>query len=50
VCGLDSTGSGQGPVADYCECGGEHLGSGATELVRYCRETMRAERQRQRKV
>jgi hypothetical protein len=33
-CGLDSTGSGQGPMADCCECGDEPLGSGATELVR----------------
>jgi hypothetical protein len=34
-CGLDSTGSGQGPVAGCCECGGEPSGSCATELVRY---------------
>jgi hypothetical protein len=27
VCGLDSTGSGQGPVAGCCECGYEHSGS-----------------------
>jgi hypothetical protein len=33
-CGLDSTGSGQGPVAGYCECGDEPSGSCATELVR----------------
>jgi hypothetical protein len=26
-CGLDSTGSGQGPVAGCCECGDEPLGS-----------------------
>jgi hypothetical protein len=32
-CGLDSTGSGQGPVAGCCECGDEHSGSCATELV-----------------
>jgi hypothetical protein len=32
-CGLDSTGSGQGPVAGCCECGDEHSDSGATELV-----------------
>jgi hypothetical protein len=32
-CGLDSTGSGQGPVAGCCECGNEPSGSGATELV-----------------
>jgi hypothetical protein len=32
-CGLDSRGSGQGPVADYCECGDEPSGSCATELV-----------------
>jgi hypothetical protein len=33
VCGLDSTGSGQGPVAGCCECGDESSGSCATELV-----------------
>jgi hypothetical protein len=33
VCGLDSTDSGQGPVAGYCECGDEPSGSCATELV-----------------
>jgi hypothetical protein len=32
-CGLDSTGSGQGPVAGCCECGDEPSGSCATELV-----------------
>jgi hypothetical protein len=32
-CGLDSTGSGQGPVAGYCECGDEPSGSCATEVV-----------------
>jgi hypothetical protein len=32
-CGLDSTGSGQGPVAGCCECGVEPSGSCATELV-----------------
>jgi hypothetical protein len=32
-CGLDSTGSGQGPVADCGECGDEPSGSCATELV-----------------
>jgi hypothetical protein len=32
-CGLDSTGSGQGPVAGCCECGDEPLGFCATELV-----------------
>jgi hypothetical protein len=32
-CGLDSTGSGQGPVAGCCECGDEPLGSYVTELV-----------------
>jgi hypothetical protein len=31
-CGLDSTGSGQGPMAG-CECGDEPSGSCATELV-----------------
>jgi hypothetical protein len=33
VCGLDSTGSGQGQVAGCCECGDEPSGSCATELV-----------------
>jgi hypothetical protein len=33
--GLDSTGSGQGPVAGCCECGDEPSGSCATELVSY---------------
>jgi hypothetical protein len=32
-CGLDSTISGQGPVAGCCECGDELSGSCATELV-----------------
>jgi hypothetical protein len=32
-CGLDSTGSGQGPVAGCCECGDERSGSCSTELV-----------------
>jgi hypothetical protein len=32
-CGLDSTGSGQGPVAGCCECSDEPPGSCATELV-----------------
>jgi hypothetical protein len=32
-CGLDSTGSGQGPVTGCCECGDEPSGSCATELV-----------------
>jgi hypothetical protein len=31
--GLDSTGSGQGPVVGCCECGDEPSGSCATELV-----------------
>jgi hypothetical protein len=31
--GLDSIGSGQGPVADCCECGDERSGSCTTELV-----------------
>jgi hypothetical protein len=35
-CGLDSTGSGQGPVAGCFECGGEPSGSCVTELVSYC--------------
>jgi hypothetical protein len=29
-CRLNSTGSGQGPVASCCECGDETSGSGAT--------------------
>jgi hypothetical protein len=33
ACGLDSTGSGQGPVAGCCECGDEPSGSCPTELV-----------------
>jgi hypothetical protein len=32
-CGLDSTSSGQGPVAGCCECGDEPSGSCATKLV-----------------
>jgi hypothetical protein len=36
VCGLDSTGSGQGSVAGCCECGDEPSGSCATELVNTC--------------
>jgi hypothetical protein len=32
---LDSTGSGQGPVAGCCECDDEPSGSCSTELVRY---------------
>jgi hypothetical protein len=32
-CGLDSTGSGQGPVAGCCEYGDEPSGSCVTELV-----------------
>jgi hypothetical protein len=32
-CGLDSTGSGQGPVAGCCDCGDEPSCSCATELV-----------------
>jgi hypothetical protein len=35
VCGLDATGSGQGPVAGCCECGDEPSGSCATELISY---------------
>jgi hypothetical protein len=35
-CGLDSTVSGQGPVAGCCECGDEPSGSCATELVNIC--------------
>jgi hypothetical protein len=32
-CGVDSPGSGYGPLAGCCECGDELSGSGATELV-----------------
>jgi hypothetical protein len=32
-CGLDSTGSGQGPVVCCCECGDEPSGSYVTGLV-----------------
>jgi hypothetical protein len=35
VCGLDSTGLGQGLVAGCCECGDKPSGSCATELVSY---------------
>jgi hypothetical protein len=34
-CGLDSTVSGQGPVAGCCECGDEPSAYCATELVSY---------------
>jgi hypothetical protein len=34
-CGLDSSGSGQGPVAGCCVCGDEPSGSCATELVSF---------------
>jgi hypothetical protein len=37
-CGLDSTGSGQGPLAGCCECGDEPSGFCATELVSYIRK------------
>jgi hypothetical protein len=32
-CGVDSPGSGYGPLAGCCECGDEPSGSGVTELV-----------------
>jgi hypothetical protein len=32
-CGVDSSGSGEGSLADCCECGDEPLSSGATELA-----------------
>jgi hypothetical protein len=35
VCGVDSPGSGYGPLAGSCECSDEPSGSGATELVGY---------------
>jgi hypothetical protein len=31
--GVDSPGSGYGPLAGCCECGDETSGSGATKLV-----------------
>jgi hypothetical protein len=34
-CGLDSIGSGQGPVAGFCECGDEPSGSCSTKSVLY---------------
>jgi hypothetical protein len=34
-CGLNSAGSGQGPVAGCCECSDEPSGSCATELVNF---------------
>jgi hypothetical protein len=34
-CGLDSTVSGQGPVAGCCECGDEPSGPFATQLISY---------------
>jgi hypothetical protein len=34
-CGLDSTGSGQGPSRGCCECGDEPSGSCISELVSY---------------
>jgi hypothetical protein len=33
-CGVDSSGSGYGPVASCCECGDGPSGSSATELIR----------------
>jgi hypothetical protein len=39
--GLDSTGSGQGPVARWFECGDEPSGSGCTEFVNYWTEVKR---------
>jgi hypothetical protein len=32
-CEVDSPGSGQGSLVSCCECGEEHSGSGATELI-----------------
>jgi hypothetical protein len=32
-CGVDSPGSGYGPLVGCCECGDEPSGSGATQLV-----------------
>jgi hypothetical protein len=34
--GVDSTGSGQGPVAGCCECGDEPSGSCTTEFICPC--------------
>jgi hypothetical protein len=42
-CGLDSTGSGQGPVAGCGKCGDEPSGSCATELVSYTQEGFAAD-------
>jgi hypothetical protein len=33
ACGVDSVGSGQGPIAGSCESDDERSGSGVTELV-----------------
>jgi hypothetical protein len=41
-CGLDSTGSGQGPVAGCGECGDEPSGSRAKELVSYMAADLRS--------
>jgi hypothetical protein len=35
VCGLDSSGSGWGQVAGFCECDDEPSGSCAADLVSY---------------
>jgi hypothetical protein len=42
-CGVDSPGSGWGSLADCCECGDEPSGSGATELVRRCKNIVKRE-------
>jgi hypothetical protein len=49
-CGLDSTVSGQGPVAGCCECGDEPSGSCVTELVSCPEEPIRMKRLKARKT
>jgi hypothetical protein len=36
-CGVNSIGSGLGPVAGCCECSDKHSGFGTTELVSHIR-------------
>jgi hypothetical protein len=40
VCGVDSPGSGEGPLAGCCECGDEPSGSAATELISWIWDKM----------
>jgi hypothetical protein len=46
MCGVDSRGSEQGPLAGCCECGDEPSGSGATELIRRIFEPKKREHHR----